>query len=107
MTRPRPPTENASPPSSAPRIALPIRHATRFVFSFLLHPRVRRVRRWVGFVTVPGSLLLLYLIEAAALAALGLLWLALDPEQREAALDLVLPPVERRLLRAEGRVLRT
>jgi hypothetical protein len=88
------------------------------VFSFLLDPRVRRARRWSSLVTVPLAIVVLAFVGVeggAAAAAVELvlvlvvlaLVLRLDRERREAVLDLVVPPVERRLVRSELAILAT
>ena len=82
------------------------------VFAFLLHPRVSRFRRWSSLVTVPLAIVLFVLFgfeggwalaaaELALLLGVLLLLFRLDPSRREAVLDLVAPPVERRLVRSE------
>lgn len=90
----------------------------RRIAALLLSPRVRRLRRWSFVITLPAAALSLWLfgIEGAGIVLalrlvlflLGLVAvLRLPRDLREAALDLIMHPVLRRLQRLELRVLLT
>ena len=92
-----------------------VARAVDLVFAFLMHPRVRRVRRWSFLVTLPlaglaiavfglGPTLGVVALRVALFALAAVVAWRLGGSRGEAVLDLLMHPRARRLQRVEARV---